>query len=339
MRRMKEICPTTEKYKGENKMKNITMESFQYLIKEKIEEKLGDQCKVVPQNVTKNNGIRLQGLMISSKESNVSPTIYMNHFYERYQGDEMTLDDTVSEILHIYHHHKLNHHIKMESFLEFSQARKKIFFKLINTEANWELLKDVPHRDFLDLSIVYVYEVKGERLGNASITIRNSHLDAWKISEEELHEAAEKNTPQMHPYHIESLHKVMQEICMEQWKEQAQSNVEESEDEADMMNLIMNMQDDCGMYVLSNKTRMFGAACMLYDNIIKDFSTACGKNLMILPSSIHEILMLPVEDSSDADHFKQCVMDVNRTQLEAEDILSDSVYYYNLEIDELTKIK
>lgn len=318
---------------------NITMESFQYLLKEKLEEHLGSKCHVAPQKVTKNNGICLQGLRISHDSSNISPTIYINHFYEKYQDDKISLEESVSGILTIYHHHKVNHYIDMDTFMSFEKAKQRICYKLINTEANRELLEEVPHKDYFDLSIVYIFEVNTEPMENACILIRNDHLANWNITEEELHQVASENTPRLHPYHIESLQKVMQEICMEQLEHLADDEYQDlNEEERDMMERIENMHDDCGMYVLSNKNRMFGAACMLYLDILKDFAAATGKNLMILPSSVHEVLILPVADTSDAEHFKECVMDVNRTQLEEEDILSDSVYYFDKEYDELTKI-
>ena len=87
------------------------------------------------------------------------------------------------------------------------------------------------------------------------------------------------------------------------------------------------------MYVLSNKSRVNGAACILYKDLLKDFSIEMDKNLYILPSSTHEVILLPSDGTQESAHLKAMVQEVNRTQVDEEEVLSDSVYYYDREKD------
>ena len=89
------------------------------------------------------------------------------------------------------------------------------------------------------------------------------------------------------------------------------------------------------MYVLSNKARVQGAACILYPGILKDFAAAIRSDFYILPSSIHEVILLPAQGEEDREALKQMVREVNASQVEREEVLSDSVYYFDREQNKL----
>ena len=96
------------------------------------------------------------------------------------------------------------------------------------------------------------------------------------------------------------------------------------------------LRDAAPMYVLSNRTRVQGASCILYPNILKDFAAAVKSDFYILPSSVHEVILLPVQGDEDEEGLKRMVCEVNETQVEREEVLSDSVYYYSREREKLS---
>lgn len=85
------------------------------------------------------------------------------------------------------------------------------------------------------------------------------------------------------------------------------------------------------MYVITNRARTNGAGAILYPELLKDFATAIHKDLFILPSSVHECILLPVFGDENIDELKSMVKDINETQVAPEEVLSDSVYYYSME--------
>ena len=89
-----------------------------------------------------------------------------------------------------------------------------------------------------------------------------------------------------------------------------------------------DIQQQVPMYVLSNKSRVHGAACILYPDILKDFAAVVEKDLYVLPSSIHEVILLPAEGTEDSEQLKLMVHEINESQVEDEEVLSDSVYFY-----------
>ena len=92
------------------------------------------------------------------------------------------------------------------------------------------------------------------------------------------------------------------------------------------------------MYVLSNKSRVEGAACMLYPNLIQDFAEAIQSSFYIIPSSIHELLLLPTKHFEESQEVTSMIQEINDTQVSVEEILSYSLYLYDREEQKIIKI-
>ena len=82
------------------------------------------------------------------------------------------------------------------------------------------------------------------------------------------------------------------------------------------------------MYVLSNQEKLYGAACMLYPEVLSAFGEICGRDFYVLPSSIHEVLLVFAEEGKEKE-LKEIVTDMNRNHVAPEEVLSDSIYHYN----------
>lgn len=290
--------------------------SFKTLVMEEVERRAGTSCSVRLNDVMKNNGVILSGLTLMQDESNISPTIYLNNYYEDYENGETTLGMVINDVIDVYNRNKVNRNLDMRYLLDYENVKERIVFKLINTEKNRELLSDVPHLEFLDLSVVFQVLISDESIGSASVLIHNAHIKLWGVDNNELYKRAMKNTPALLEYEIKSMNDVISEI--------------------------MSVDDDSGaysgempMYVLSNKRKTDGAACMLYPELIGDFAKAAGSGLYIIPSSIHEILLLPAWSVDEGEELRNIIKEVNETQLLAEDVLSDSLYYYDIDLKEI----
>lgn len=183
-------------------------------------------------------------------------------------------------------------------------------------------MNDIPHIEFLDLSIVFQYLVTQEDLGMAAILIHNVHQKLWGVSVEDLYQAAKENTRALLKYEIKSMSEVLFDIIEE-------AGTEEPDD------YIMEMSDSIPMYVLTNKRRVDGAACMLYPDLFRHFSDKIGKNLFIIPSSIHEVLILPADHDVQELEVRRMIKEVNDTQVSTEEILSYSLYFYDRQVGEI----
>ncbi len=88
-------------------------------------------------------------------------------------------------------------------------------------------------------------------------------------------------------------------------------------------------EDPAGLLVLTNAISAFGAAAMFYPHILREAAMRIGKSFFILPSSVHEVLLLPDGGEHDPRELHDMVAQINRTEVAAQDVLTDSVYYYD----------
>ena len=301
--------------------------NFKTLVREEIARRTEEQYRVRINDVMKNNGVVLSGITMMQDDSNISPTIYLNHLYEAYENGEVTLESIVEEVLDTYEKNKVNRSVDMRFFMNYESIKDRIIFKLIHAERNEELLKDVPHIRYLDLAIVFQCLVSEEMFGNATIMIHNAHLKIWDTTIEEIYRNAIQNTPKLQKYDIKNMRDILCEMMLLEEME----GIGESGQDA----YFKELPDSVPMYVLSNKARVQGAACILYPGILKDFAAAIRSDFYILPSSIHEVILLPAQGEEDREALKQMVREVNASQVEREEVLSDSVYYFDREQNEL----
>lgn len=166
--------------------------NFTTLVRDEVDRRTGDNYKVRLNDVRKNNGIVLRGLTVMQDDSNISPTIYLNNYYEEYAKGRATLVNVVNDVMDTYYRNKVNQSVDMRYFLNYESVRRCVVYKLVNTEKNRELLEDVPHIEFLDLSIVFQCMIAQEDLGKASILIHNVHMKLWDVSVENLYQAAKE---------------------------------------------------------------------------------------------------------------------------------------------------
>ena len=293
--------------------------NFTSIVREEVEKRTGENYKVRINDVRKNNGVILRGLTVTQDDINISPTIYLNDYYEDYTNGKATLVNVVNDVLDTYNRNRVNRSVDMKYFLNFECVKGKVVYKLINAEKNKELLEDIPYVKFLDLAIVFQCLISKEDLGTdtgtATILIHHAHLKLWDITIDELYKVAKENTQKLQKYEIKNMHDVICEL----------TEAENSEDCDDMA----EFESSISMYVLSNKSRVEGAACILYPELIKDFSNVIGSSLYIIPSSIHEVLLLPSDNLDECDAIKGMIKEINDSQVKIEEVLSYSLYFYD----------
>lgn len=277
--------------------------------------RLGEEYNVTLKEVRKNNNVRLKGLIIRRREQNISPTIYLDAFYEAYKAG-MDFDNIVHRVIEMFQEEEPGEDIDMDFFRSFDKVRDRICYRLIHAGKNRELLENVPHIPFLDLAICFFYSYENVRLGTGVIMIYNNHLEMWNTTTEELARLSAENTPRIYPWDINSMESVIQELFDEEQEDF-------SREEQNRFFAEMPMQ------ILSNIGRNYGASSILYPGLLKSLAKESGSSLYILPSSVHEVIILPDKDGGDREQLKQMIAEVNATQLEPEEVLSDSLYYFD----------
>ncbi|MCM1256675.1 MAG: DUF5688 family protein [Butyrivibrio sp.] len=265
--------------------------------------------------IIKNNNIKLDGLVIQEKSVNISPTLYLNSYYEDYQKGN-SIEQIFKSILADYKKHRSSKNLELSFFTQYDLVKYHIIFKIIHYESNRELLKQAPHFKFLDLAVVFSCLLLDTPNGNATILILNSHMEYWNVTREQLFAAARANTPALLPFQINPLEKLLEEMMPG--------------------TIPAEYKDTIPLYVVSNDSNLHGATALLYPEYIQDFAREKDCDFYILPSSIHEILLMPASDDIDPRSLSLMICQVNENHVQKDEILSCHPYYYSRGKQEIT---
>ncbi len=318
--------------------------SFTQLILKSLQEELGEGYTVLSGTVNKNNGVTRTGITIKREGQNAFPTIYIDHFYKEDMTEEEILL-TADRLFESLADAELEEKVDLSGFAEFDSAREKIAYKVISAEKNRKLLKEIPHKIVHNLAVVYFYTVQEAPFyGNAVVLINNHHMRQWKTNPEELFRIAERNSPRLFPWSIDSMEEVMRGMLAEDLSREGNYEdaglVKENEQKDWTDELIGQIaagftSGRLPMYVLTNRQKMNGAACMFYSGVLEDFGKKLGRDFYLLPSSVHEVILVPADETVSKEALWEIVTDINRTQVAEEEILADSVYYYDRKKDRI----
>ena len=272
----------------------------------------GEGGNITINHVIKNNGCEMDGLVIMEKGKDIAPTIYLDSFYELYTNGE-NIKNIIRQIEVIYEQNKNNVTFDVNILKHFDTIKDKIVYKVVNYRSNEKLLEQVPHKRILDLAVVFYCLLDNEYGRSATALIYNNNLKNWNVTIDDVYKAALKNTPDLLHSKISSMAALF-EKC----------GVNVDGEEVDLKDYVPS-----DMYVLTNESKLNGAACILYENVLYDFAQKLGADLYILPLSVHEVILLPKLSMFEKDELVNMVKEVNTEGVAADEVLSDHVYEYN----------
>lgn len=284
-----------------------------------LESGLNPLASLQVSDIIKNNDTHMDGLTMLHAGQNLSPTVYLNHYYRQYQKGR-PIPDILADIRAVFKEHQDDGPIDVSFFTDYERVKSRVIFKLVSYARNRELLERIPHIRFLDLAIVFNCLLESGSSGTATILIHNQHLSYWHITKDDLYALALANTPALLTSELHS----MTEIVNDLFREETPLFLKET------------AQISRNMYVLTNQHKLNGAVCVLYPGLMRGIAEKLGSDLFILPSSVHEVLLIPASERTSAAELTEMVQDVNATQLAREEILSDHVYYFSRKEGALT---
>ena len=279
----------------------------------------GMEVRVDPVNKV-NRTLDGLSLLAKNEETMISPTLYINDMYEKYSstGDlQATLREAAEAMDEVFKEAPI-------PSLDMNTAKDNIIFQLVNTMQNEDMLKNLPHREFQDLSIIYRWVVGVDQKGFSSTVINNNLAKSLGMGEEELFKAAAENTRRILPPVVQSMNEVIMEMFMADGmpKELAEQ-------------MIGEQVPEMTMWVISNERKIDGAASMLYEDKLHNLAEKVGTDLYILPSSVHEVIAVSVE-MGEPEELARMVSEVNMDQVDLSERLSNQVYHYDKDLRKIT---
>lgn len=285
----------------------LNYEDFKKEILKRVREEVGENVAVEITVIQKNNRTSKEAITFSDKENNPQPLIYLESIYSQYcTGAELSV--CVGFTVEVY---RSANEIDVDTaYKEWKDIRGKIEITVINKAWNADSMSGIPHRDFLDLVLYCRVIIDKNENGVVSTVVQNHMLKDWGISEEELWEAAFFNL-KTEEFDIKDVNEVLKVMFSE----------------GDLIGLQYKNKFEPALYVLTNKCQNRGAIGMLRTDLLEKFAEWGDCNFYILPSSIHEVLLLR-DDEIPVDELRKIVRSVNRGVVDEMDRLSDEVYHY-----------
>lgn len=297
----------------------MTYSRFQNCLEEQLAEQIPEGCRINIHKVIKNNDLQLDSLVIFSEQVNVSPNFYLQQYYEKYLHG-VSMEAIISDILENYE--KTRQMMgKYQIDLSLETCRDKIIYRLSSGEKNRMRLENVPSIPFLDMVITFHVLMMEEEDGIGSVMVRNTLLQEWKLSTRQLFQLAQENTMRMFPLQVHSMAQMLSDL-EEKYPELAEEYPEG----------VLQGQGFQNTLVVSNQKGINGAAVLLYPGCLARLEEQCAGGYYILPSSIHEVLVLPDEDQIYGSGLQNMVQEVNKNCVQPDEILSDHVYHYSSEL-------
>nr|WP_315104106.1 DUF5688 family protein [uncultured Catonella sp.] len=279
---------------------------FVETVKKLLSERLKPSYKVIIKKVVKNNDVYRYGLSAFPSENNIdrkiSRIIYLEDFYKEYEEDDnYKLENIVDELYYIltdFDSPKFDE----TDYTDFNKIKDRIIFELINYEMNEKRLLEQPFIKIMDLAVVFAFVATDLGRDFGVVHITNEIAERIGLTKDEIWDIARKNTPKLLKADIVPM--------------------------SSFIPYDGNYKDAEEMYIICNNKKAGGAGVILYDKILEELSSKLESDLYILPSSIHETIIIRADGNVDVSDLKDMVKNINATVVSAEDILSDKVYCY-----------
>lgn len=298
-------------------MRETSFEEFINMLIEEVKKNLPEELEnatVEVQTVTKNNNTELKSLLIKIEGENLTPSIYLEQFYKDYRNNKMELEEIVSKVIELRIKHRKDTKMDLNYLEDFEAIKKDIIPTFAGLEEyNKELMESCPYVKILDMVMVFriVINMKDENEVTGTILIKDDLQNKLGVTTQTLFETALKNVKGN--FKCKNMGEIFKEM------------MGASDLEAEIFN-------DNHMYVLTNKEMTFGAAAIIDEEFMWDVYDKIGGDFIIIPSSIHELIAVPMtEMENNADYVNNMIKDVNRTQVEQKDRLSNHAYKFTKE--------
>lgn len=291
-------------------------------ILERVEEKFAGKVKGEVCTSVKNNGVSVTGLLLKGEEEHVAPNFYLDHQFVEWIRGIRSMEEITERLCEAYRQ-EIKRNSQLVSSIQFSwpKFRRGVFMRLVNREKNKELLTKIPYREFLDLAVVYYYSVQISDGVTGTMLVTEEHLGVLGITADELHQAAAINCERFQPVKIRCMEDVVYDLGRK-------LGVEVQETKC------------CRpfLYVMTNSKGMFGALSMTLEKELDCFSERINNSFYLLPSSVHEVILVPAYKEFNVEYFADMVKEINETQVDATEVLSDSIYYYDRELKKIRRV-
>ncbi len=284
-------------------------------LEQKLYEKTGREVSVELRTVEKMNET-YEALAVKPEDSIIGVNLNATSLYHQIEHGA-SYDSVVDGAVDVAENALTNHpEFDIDAFKDYANMKSTLAMEVVSAERNADLLQTVPHKDMEDMAVVYRFVLGDTAAGTGTILVTNQMLDNYGITAEQLHEDAMHNAPEIRPLVIEGMGQVLAR----------QMGV----DDLEMLGLNIPPEQE-QMFVATVEGNVHGAGVIAYEDFMDKAAERVDGSFYILPSSVHELLIIPDNGKFDLRSLENMVKEVNATTVDPIDQLTDSVYHYDAE--------
>lgn len=258
--------------------------------------------------VIKTNGEQL-GINVHFSDSNIAPTVYPEKAFGQYQ-EGFSLKEIADKMSQtVFEAHKQSPKIP-EFTLE--EAKKSITLTLVNTERNEQMLENTPHFELGDLSAIPRWYISEE----TSFVVHNDMAAKLMLTPDEVLQIGQANI-NAQQFEIKPMQEILKEIFVRDGMD------------PETVDMMMPESDGPQMIVMSSQNHIQGSNSILSEDALNQVHDMLDGDFIVLPSSIHEVICVPVTEDMKAEDLRSMVREVNMTQVAPDEFLSDNIMKYD----------
>ena len=306
------VAEATVQFGGREHMEKMSYEEFKAWAADEIRAWLPPEYADADVSIHRMEklGLAYDGMTVVRSGQRAAAAVNLTAFYDMYQ-EGRTAGDIIHEMADVAAMQAPQ--MEYSVFSDYEAAKDRLFIRVTNKETNADVLAGMPHKEVEDLAITYHVLVNHDQNGIASAPVTDDLLRHYGVTAEQLHEDAIANSQRMLPAQLDS----MQNMLFGMMTPEASDTLRDEPYPGSIM------------LVLTNNVQLNGAAALFYPGVMDQAAERLGGDFIVLPSSTHEVIMIPADGMTDFRSLEQMVKDINRSQVAPEERLSDHVYHYD----------
>lgn len=321
----------------------MNYQAFKEQLFEQLSSKYEPDIKVSHYEIIKNNNQMMESIILMDKNIGFSPAIYLEPLFTQFQRHQ-NMNQILEDIAEIYHSSHRQYPFQNFQIQDFESCKERLALKLIHFNSNKSLLETIPYQKLLDLALVMILVIEGPYEELATLLVTYKHMEFWNIDEDTLFKQCIRNSKKILPsiyYPIETvLEDLMKDMTYFYPKGEETPVYQDESIGGFVCQLVKEKQvaDRMEIFVLTNDKKIFGATTMIYPGVLKEISRQFDDDLFVLPSSIHEVLLIRADNNLTPEELSDIVIDINEKYVHSQDVLSDHIYYYDRIRDNIISI-
>ena len=290
----------------------MSLQDFADIIRDDLQMNLSGpypSVKVEVQQIEKVMGESYLGVRLDRGSGQAAPVINIEHHYQ-----EMKTGKPLNRVMRDISETALGvmqniPDIHTEQIKQYGEMKDRIILQVIPVKGNEDRLAGMPHRLIEDMAVVCRAMIGSEHdHGNMSFLITTPVMQEYGITKDQLFADASANMERQ--CSIRPLFNVLSEMA------------------PDIADVPM-AEPDSMLFVATNTLSMYGAGVIALPDFMRNAEETMKGSFFVLPSSIHEVLLLKDDGMTDYRGLEAMVRDINATQVAPHERLTDNVYHYD----------